>query len=123
MILELWQNYIFALRSFCFYRESVLLIDPLKSNRTDVNFRDYCGFRTPNNFKATMGYPVLFKCAKEGMLSLQVSAEDGEVFGEYVILDDFIHLSHANGVYLLDDRLCILAVRLQNLSLAASLSL
>ena len=41
----------------------------------------------------------------------QVSAEDGELFGQYVILDDFIHLSHANGVYLLDDRLCILAVR------------
>ena len=48
----------------------------------------------------------------EFLLIWQVSAEDGEVCGEYVILDDFIHLSHANGVYLLDDRLCILAVRL-----------
>lgn len=42
---------------------------------------------------------------------MQVGAETGEVHGQYIILDDFVHLSHANGVYLLEDRLCILAVR------------
>lgn len=44
------------------------------------------------------------------ILLLKVNAESGQTMGKYVIKDDFIHLSHANGVYLLDDRLCILAV-------------
>lgn len=46
-----------------------------------------------------------------------IKADSGELCGQYSILEDFVHLSHANGVYLLEDRLCILAVRSQTIHL------
>lgn len=46
-----------------------------------------------------------------------IDAHTGELCGQYSIHDDFVHLSHANGVYLLEDRLCILAVRSQTIHL------
>ena len=48
--------------------------------------------------------------SKAAFLAVQIQADTGELCGQYSIQDDFIHLSHANGVYLLEDRLCILAV-------------
>ena len=38
---------------------------------------------------------------------------DGEVCDQFVVEEDFVHLSHAHGVSLLGDRLAILALRTQ----------
>ena len=51
---------------------------------------------------------------------MQIRAEDGELCGRYQILDDFVHLSHANGVFLLDNLLCVLAVSFWQQSMGSS---
>lgn len=41
----------------------------------------------------------------------QVETATGEVRSRYSILNDFVHVAHANGVFLLEDMVCILAVK------------